>query len=94
MCCMHVYVCSFSACIMLDGHLWCVGVVIFVSGDTLCCFSIYCYYSIYLLDFIVSFEDIAILPSRARFSTTFLKNCVGNDSLGATTCLKSVVGGK
>ena len=41
------------------------------------------------------FQDVALLPpSRASFSTTFLKKCVRGESLGTTTCLRTVVGGK
>ena len=32
--------------------------------------------------------------SRASFFTTFLKDCGRGESLGTTTCLKPVVGGK
>ena len=42
----------------------------------------------------MDFQDVAFLPSRTRFSTTFLKNCGRDESLGTTTCLKNVVGGK
>ena len=40
----------------------------------------------------MGFQDMAFLPSRGRFSTTFLKNCGRGKSLGTTTCLKAVVG--
>ena len=42
----------------------------------------------------MGFQDEASLPSRASFSTMFLNNCGGGESLGTTTCLKTVVGGK
>ena len=37
------------------------------------------------------FQDVAFLPSRASFYTTFLKYCGRGESLGTTTCLKAVV---
>ena len=40
----------------------------------------------------MGFQDIAFLPTRASFSTTFLKNCGRGESLGTTTCPKTVVG--
>ena len=39
-------------------------------------------------------QDVAFLPSRASFSTTFISNCGRGESPGITTCLKIVVGGK
>ena len=42
----------------------------------------------------MGFQDVVLLPSRASFSTTFLKNCGRGESLGTTTCLITVVGGK
>ena len=42
----------------------------------------------------MDFQDVEFLPSRARFSTTFLKNCGRGESLRTTTCPKTVVGGK
>ena len=42
----------------------------------------------------MDFQDEAFPPSRASFSTTFPKNCGRDKSLGTTTCLKTVVGGK
>ena len=39
------------------------------------------------------FQDVAFLPFRASFSTTFFLTCRG-ESLGTTTCLKTVVGGE
>ena len=38
-------------------------------------------------------QDVAFLPSRASFPTTFLKNCGRDESLVNTTCLKTVVVG-
>ena len=35
----------------------------------------------------------AFLSSRARFSTTFLKNCGRGERFGTTTCPKTVGGG-
>ena len=40
------------------------------------------------------FQHVAFLPSPASFSSTFLKNCGRGESLGITTCLNNVVGGK
>ena len=34
---------------------------------------------------------ISFLPYRASFFTTFLNNCGGGESLGTTTCPKTVV---
>ena len=42
----------------------------------------------------MSFQDVAFLPSRNSFSTTFVKNCGRGGSLRITTCLITVVGGK
>ena len=42
----------------------------------------------------MGFQDVAFMPSQASFSTTFLKKCGRGESLGTTTCLKTVVGGK
>ena len=42
----------------------------------------------------MSIKDVTLLPSRASFHTTFLKNCGRSESLGITTCPKTVVGGK
>ena len=38
------------------------------------------------------FQDVAFLPSRASFSTTFINNCGRGESLRTTACLKAVVG--
>ena len=38
----------------------------------------------------MGFQDVALLPSRASFYTTFLKHC--GRGLGTATCLKTVVG--
>ena len=40
------------------------------------------------------FQDVAFLPSRARFFTTFLVSCGRGEGLGSTTCLGNVFGGK
>ena len=40
----------------------------------------------------MGFQDVAFLPLRTRVSTTFLKNCGIDESLGTTTCPKTVVG--
>ena len=42
----------------------------------------------------MGFQDVLCLSSRASFSTTFLKNCGRGESLGNTTCPKTVVGGR
>ena len=42
----------------------------------------------------MGYQDVAFLPSRACPSTTFLKSCGSGESLGTTTCLECVVGGK
>ena len=42
----------------------------------------------------MGFQDVVFLPSRACFSTTFLKNCGRGDSLRTTTCLRNVDVGK
>ena len=39
-------------------------------------------------------HDVVFLPSRARFSTTFLKNCGRCESFKTTISPKTVVGGK
>ena len=43
-------------------------------------------------ELIIGSHDVAFLPSRASFSTTFLKNCGRGESLRTTTCLEAVVG--
>ena len=43
---------------------------------------------------LVGFQDVVFLPSQARFSTTFLKNCGRGEGLRTTICLETVVGGK
>ena len=40
----------------------------------------------------MNFMDVALLPSRANFSTTFLKNCGRGEILVSTTYLITVVG--
>ena len=40
----------------------------------------------------IGVQDAAFLPSRANFFTTFLENCGRGEYLGATACLKTVVG--
>ena len=42
----------------------------------------------------MGFGDVVFLPSRASFCITFLKNCGRGEGLMATTCLRTVVGGK
>ena len=42
----------------------------------------------------MGFQDVAFLPSRASYSSTFLNNCGRGKSLGNTTCLKTAVGCK
>ena len=41
---------------------------------------------------LIGFWDVTFLPTRACFSTTFLNNCGRGESIGTTTCLKTVVG--
>ena len=45
-------------------------------------------------DLLMRFQDVAFLPSRANFSTTFLDNCGRGEMLEITTCSKTVVEGK
>ena len=45
-------------------------------------------------DLFWDFHDVAFLPSRASFSTTFLKNCGRGESLRNTTYLITVFRGK
>ena len=42
----------------------------------------------------MGFHDIVFLPTRASFSTTFLKYCSRGESLRTTTCPKTVIWGK
>ena len=42
----------------------------------------------------MGFMDVAFLPSKASFSTTFLQNCGRGEGLVTTTCLSAVVGDK
>ena len=41
----------------------------------------------------MSFQDVAFVPFRASFFTTYLKVCGRGESLGTTTCLGTVVWG-
>ena len=43
---------------------------------------------------LICFQDVAFLPSRASFSTTFLQSCARNECLVTTTCLIALVWGK
>ena len=43
-------------------------------------------------ELLMGFRDLAILPSSASISITFLKNCGICESLRTTTCPKTVVG--
>ena len=45
-------------------------------------------------ELLMAVQDVASLPSEASFSATFLKHCGRGESLGTTTCLRTVVGGK
>ena len=45
-------------------------------------------------EFQMSFEHVVVLPSRATFYITLLKNCGGGDSLSTATCLIAVLGGQ
>ena len=66
-----------------------------------CCISVdkmkyvvcFCFILFYILN-LLALQDVVFLPSKASFSTTFLLNCGASKSLRATTCLKTVVGGK
>ena len=40
----------------------------------------------------MSFQDVVLLSSRASFHTTFLRQYDKCESLGTTTCIKTVVG--
>ena len=55
------------------------------------CIQVMCFYCTYLEillgEVFVGFQDVASPPSCAMFSTTFLKNCGGGESLRTTTCL-------
>ena len=42
----------------------------------------------------MGFLDVALLPSRAGYSTAFVEDCGRGEYLGTTTCLRTVVGGK
>ena len=39
-------------------------------------------------------QDVVFLPSRASFSTTFLKSCSTCEGLGTSTLLKTVARGR
>ena len=47
---------------------------------------------IWVREVLVGFKDVAIQPSGASFSTTFLNNCGRGEGLGTTTCPKTMVG--
>ena len=36
----------------------------------------------------MGFPDVAFMPSRGRFATTFLNTCGRSEGHGTTTCLK------
>ena len=40
----------------------------------------------------MAFQDVAFLPSRARFCSAFLINCARGEVLGTATCVMAVVG--
>ena len=42
----------------------------------------------------MSFQDVAFLPSKASFSSTFLRNNGRGEGFCITRCAKTVVGGK
>ena len=42
----------------------------------------------------MGFQNVALLPSRASISTTFLEDCGRGESLGTTKYLKAAIGGK
>ena len=48
----------------------------------------------WVVELLIGFPDVALLPSRDSFSTTFLRNCGRGESLMITTCPKTAVGGK
>ena len=42
----------------------------------------------------MGFQDVAFMPSRDSFSTTFLRECGRREGFRTTKCLKTVVVGK
>ena len=56
------------------------------------------YYLLYVLlwvtELLMDFQDESFLNSLASFCTTFHSNCGRGESLGTTTCLQTVVGGR
>ena len=42
----------------------------------------------------MSFQDVAFLSSRVSFTVTFFEDCGWSESLGTTTCIITVAGGK
>ena len=45
-------------------------------------------------ELLMRLQEVVFQPFRVSFSTTFLKQCGRGESLGTTTCLRYVVGGK
>ena len=54
--------------------------------------SIYLCEASWVGELLVGFQDVAFLPSELLFLPHFLENCGRGESLGTTTCLKTVVG--
>ena len=46
----------------------------------------------WVVELLMGFKDVAFLPSRGSFSTTFFPKCGDGESLFTTTSLKVVVG--
>ena len=71
-------------CYNMDNGILLVGCI---------CFMLKHFFSLWVWKLVMSFQDVAFLPFRACFSTTFLEKSRG-ESLGTTTCLKTVVDGE
>ena len=68
--------------------------VAFLTDINQLCQRIYFHAWLLLLELQMGYHDMAFLPSRDSFYTTFLKKYLTSQGLGTTTFPKTVVGGK
>ena len=64
------------------------------TWQTFALLSKYCFLWCWVGEFLLAFQDVALLPSWGSFSTTFLNDCGRGESLVYTTCLKTVDWGR
>ena len=90
--CIHTQHCITEEGDRVVKNVGCAIIVIikFVDQDIiefLSCFS-------YIYTYLCIAPNVTFLPSRASFPSTCLKNCGRGESLGITTCHKTMIGGK